>query len=114
MARDYKNAGTRHRGGRSGSGFTGVAGLALGLTLGIALASAVHLYHTHPDRQSSVGTEPTEPATGQAATPASGEQRARPRFDFYRMLPNYEVVIPEEDIAVTPARVQEQVANSGN
>lgn len=113
MARDYKNAGTRRRGVRTGSGFNGVAGLALGLTLGIALAAAVHLYHTHPDRQQPLATEPAEAAGTPTETPA-GTERARPRFDFYRMLPNYEVVIPEEDIAVTPAQEEEPVADSGN
>lgn len=113
MARDYKNAGTRRRGNRAGGGFNGVAGLAVGLTLGVALAAAVHLYHTHPDRGPAVA-EAAGPAAEADTEATTGEQRPRPRFDFYRMLPNYEVVIPEEDIAVTTAREQQQVANSGN
>jgi cell division protein FtsN len=111
MARDYKHAGTRRRGGK-GSGFNGWTGLALGLTLGIALAAGVHLYHTQPappEDDTAVVERPAQPeaANGDAA------QRPRPRFDFYRMLPNYEVVIPEEDIAVATTPEREQVASRG-
>ncbi len=100
MARDYKNAGTRRRGGRSGAGLSGGAGLVIGLTLGVALAAGVHLYHT-TERDS--GPAETDEANAVPGTEAKPDDRPRPRFDFYRMLPNYEVVIPEqEDVASTP------------
>lgn len=99
MARDYKNAGTRRRGGRSGTGLSGGAGLVIGLTLGVVLAAGVHLYHTTERDPGSVVTGETDAEPGAEATP---DERPRPRFDFYRMLPNYEVVIPEqEDVAST-------------
>lgn len=110
MARDYKHAGTKQH--RKGDAFSGWAGLGLGLTAGLALALGVHLYHR--DR-----TPPDEPvdATGAADTGAAdapGEApRRRPVFDFYRMLPNYELVIPEEDIAVAPLQVQAPVEAAG-
>lgn len=114
MARDYKNAGTRRRGSKVGTGFTGWVGLAIGLTLGIALAAGVHLYHTHPDRDTDVAALDAEAVQATDTPGDTQQQRPRPRFDFYRMLPNYEVVIPEEDIAVTPTRDEQAVASAGN
>lgn len=109
MPRDYKHAGSKRRGGADG--FGGWAGLGVGLTLGMALAVGVHLYH--------VGGAPPEPAPAKKADEeaVAGEEKPRtpgPRFDFYRMLPNYEVVIPEEDIAVTPVPDEEQLRAAGN
>jgi cell division protein FtsN len=112
MARDYKNAGTRRR--AAGSGFTGWIGLTIGLTLGVALAAGVHLYHTggfkpldDTDRRSQTGSH------GDDEVAAADDEPKRPRFDFYRMLPNYEVVIPEEDIAVTPAKEEAEITVDG-
>lgn len=115
MARDYKNAGTRRRGGGKSAPLSGWAGLTIGLTLGVALAAGVHLYHTHPDRTAERPDvrQTADDGDGQAATDTA-QQRPRPRFDFYRMLPNYEVVIPEEDIAVTPPRDEQPLQRAGN
>ena len=100
MARDYKNAGTRKRGGRTGGGLSGGAGLVIGLTLGVALAAGVHLYHTTKAERATVAVDDT--ATDAAPDVAADDGRPKPQFDFYRMLPNYEVVIPEhEDVAST-------------
>ncbi|MEX0899138.1 MAG: SPOR domain-containing protein [Gammaproteobacteria bacterium] len=100
MARDYKNAGTRRRGGRSGASLSGGAGLVIGLTLGVALAAGVHLYHTTERDPAPAVADETDATPGDEA---ASDKRPRPRFDFYRMLPNYEVVIPEqEDVASTP------------
>lgn len=97
MARDYKHAGTRRRGGRSGAGLSGGAGLVIGLTIGVALAAGVHLYHTTERDPGSVVTVDPDAAPGEEK---ATDERPRPRFDFYRMLPNYEVVLPEqEDVA---------------
>ena len=98
MARDYKHAGTRRRGGGN-KGLSGGAGLGIGFALGLLLAAGVHLYHTAQDHRELVVTDtPSTDAT--AREPAAEDTRPKPRFDFYRMLPNYEVVIPEqEDVA---------------
>lgn len=109
MARDYKNAGSKRRKPPS-QGFSGWVGLALGLTLGVALAAGVHLHHISKPEETS-GTPAAEAAAGQAAT--TENTRGRTRFDFYRMLPNYEVVIPEEDIAVTPSQETATVSQTG-
>ena len=99
MARDYKNAGTRKRGGRTGGGLSGGAGLVIGLTLGVALAAGVHLYHLTGAKRAAL---PADEAVADATAATSDDGGPKPQFDFYRMLPNYEVVIPErEDVAST-------------
>ncbi len=109
MARDYKNAGSKRR-KQPSQGFSGWVGLALGLTLGVALAAGVHLHHiSEPADPAATTTETAE--DGQAAE--NENTRRRTRFDFYRMLPNYEVVIPEEDIAVTPPQETAAVSQTG-
>lgn len=99
MARDYKNAGTKRRGKGGGPAFSGWVGLGIGLTLGVAMAAVVHLAHTGK----LLDAEPAGPvaATGGEQGTSTEPPRRRPQFSFYQMLPNYEVVIPEQDIAVT-------------
>src|SRR5690606_32586753 len=73
---------------------SGGAGLVIGLTLGVILAAGVHLYHTK-DRELTTNVPVDVPDER-----PQDDGRPKPRFDFYRMLPNYEVVIPEhEDVA---------------
>lgn len=52
----------------------------------------------------------TEPL---AAEPAAPEPAAERRFDFYDMLPNFEVVIPENEADVRPDRKAAQVVEPG-
>jgi cell division protein FtsN len=97
MSRDYKH--TKRRSG--GSGFSGFAGFVLGLAFGLAVAMAVYLYDRRPAAriaQSAPQSAPMSRDDEQAAskpTPASQEPAAE--FDFYEMLPKFEVVIPEKD-----------------
>ena len=101
MARDYKHAGTRRRGGSGGKGLSGGAGFGIGLTLGIVLAAGVHLYHTAERPQTVTDSVPADPVATRDAEVE--DTRPKPRFDFYRMLPNYEVVIPEQEDVATGA-----------
>lgn len=90
MARDYKHA---VRGPRSESRISsGLLGLVAGFAAGFA--AAVLLQVGVPDE-----AEPP-PAAAEQPVPEPKEEPARkdePRFDFYEMLPNFEVVIPEQD-----------------
>src|SRR5690606_31137590 len=84
----------------SGStGLSGMAGFVCGLALGLAVALGVYLF----DRRSE-----TRLATQQTAAPMirddaeptpapASHADETPQFDFYEMLPKYEVVIPEQD-----------------
>lgn len=102
MARDYKNS--KSRGGGS-SGLSGIAGFVAGLALGLAVAVGVYLFDRRPAARLAQEAPPItrdeSPATAKPA-PAS-QQDAETQFDFYEMLPKFEVVIPEQDGAV-PAR----------
>ena len=70
-----------------------------GLLVGVVLtgAAAAYLGNAHHTREAS---EPPRPQPSRAApadpdTTAEGE--ASKKYDFYEMLPNFEVVVPEKD-----------------
>ncbi|HEX7029324.1 MAG TPA: SPOR domain-containing protein [Gammaproteobacteria bacterium] len=90
MARDYKNAvpGPRSE-SRVSSGLLGlVAGFAAGFGTAVLLQIGVPEEHA----------KPVEVAAPQPdRTPVQAAKDDEPQFDFYKMLPNFEVVIPEQD-----------------
>jgi cell division protein FtsN len=98
MAKDYKHS--KRRGGSSG--LSGMAGFVCGLALGLAVALGIYLF----DRRTEARLAAQQTAApmirdeGKAQTkpaPASQEEAETQQFDFYEMLPKYEVVIPEQD-----------------
>lgn len=74
---------------------------AFGLAIGLSVAAAVWVN----DRQPSATPVSRQPASldsaldhNGAASPAAVEpEPKKSRFDFYEMLPNFEVIVPEED-----------------
>jgi cell division protein FtsN len=90
VAKDYK----RSRGRREG--FSGWVGLLIGLAAGLAVGLA--LYYFDPRDPQSNGKAPAE------AEPASAREAAADaqpdQYDFYDMLPNFEVVVPEKEVVV--------------
>ncbi|MBT8145013.1 MAG: SPOR domain-containing protein [Gammaproteobacteria bacterium] len=110
MPRDYKNS--RRRKKESTPGW--VWGLG-GLGLGLAVALAVHL-------RQSTAVEPALPAPDTSAIPSSArevpaDEEPESRFDFYDMLPRFEVVIPETEREVGSndegtARAEDQAGDS--
>jgi cell division protein FtsN len=101
VARDYKNS-KRRTGGASS--LSGIAGFVVGLALGLAVAVGVYLFDRRPAarlaQESSPMTRDEPPA---AAKPAPASQDAETQFEFYEMLPKFEVVIPEQDGAAPAA-----------
>ncbi|MGA2777789.1 MAG: SPOR domain-containing protein [Steroidobacteraceae bacterium] len=97
MARDYKPK----RG--KPSGFSGWAGLALGLAIGLAIAGAVYFkdrkseapapHLAKVDKKKPHGGDASELGTSE---PSGTEEPGKP-YDFYDMLPKFEVVVPEKD-----------------
>ena len=73
-----------------------------GLAVGLAVAAAIYVNDRSPQGPvSATATPPAAkpaPAKPAAATPEPVEER----FDFYDMLPSFEVVIPEEDLEARP------------
>ena len=112
MARDYKHSTSRRRKDASG-GLGGAAGFVCGLAFGLAVAFGVYLYGRSDEARIARSAPPISsdeqpaPATG---TPAPASQNPETQFDFYEMLPKFEVVIPEQDgrSAPTTARSVQQ------
>jgi cell division protein FtsN len=88
MARDYKS-----RSSRRGDGSTG--GFILGLGIGLIVAAGVYVYdriaaHRNADRPHAAATERTQSREEDLADDKDS------KFDFYDMLPKFEVVVPEK------------------
>lgn len=106
MARDYKNAGrqqTREASRVSTGGLGLVAGFALGFGTAVMLQVGVPKVGgiTAGKAQDKPATT-NIPATNRNASQDeagndTGSDSNKTTFDFYKMLPNFEVVIPEQD-----------------
>ena len=72
-----------------------------GLAVGLAVAAAIYVNDRRPP-QTTDGpvVEPKPKPAAKRAAPA--EEDDGPRFDFYEMLPKFEVVIPEQDLEARP------------
>ncbi|HEY4442924.1 MAG TPA: SPOR domain-containing protein [Steroidobacteraceae bacterium] len=100
-ARDYK---TKRR---KNTGFSGWMGVLCGLAVGLGVAGIVYIKDHRPDAQiartakadkkKSRGNEPSD-----AEPPESGAEEPSKSYDFYDMLPKFEVVVPEKDKDVRP------------
>lgn len=108
MARDYKNSGSR--GGKKKQaakrqGLPGIVWLVSGLLIGLFVALLVHLYHLQQGNRLVIdGPERViqpEQRTGAREEPPAQEQR--PRFEFYKLLPEQEVVVPPPEREAKPA-----------
>ncbi len=73
-----------------------------GLSVGLSVAFAIYM----KDREASSQAQPVTAAPARMASPPSNnneaespepEQQPERRFDFYDMLPNFEVIIPEQE-----------------
>jgi cell division protein FtsN len=98
-----------------------------GLTLGLVAAAGVY-FRTSPATAPAAASSPAAaPEAGPAPSTspdARSTQNARaprareasePRFDFYEMLPQFEVVVPEVETAASPAvRSQRVVEEPGS
>lgn len=109
MPRDYKHHANPRKGGPAIPGWVWlIAGFAFGFAtatgIGLTKAPVVVQQAETPARDAERPTvEQREKDAGQR-----GE-----RFDFYRMLPNFEVVIPEQDREVTPSGKVGEVREPG-
>jgi cell division protein FtsN len=81
--------------------FSGWTGLALGLGAGLIVGLSVYWFDRRGDAPADAPTAPaTEPPMSARATEAAPE--ATERYDFYDMLPKFEVVVPEKEKDVRP------------
>lgn len=104
MARDYKAKRPRSRAGLSGG-----SGVAIGLAIGLAVAAGVYLKERRPAAPPAPPAAPAAQsakrkthAPGGAASAAGDAATAAKSYDFYRMLPSFEVVVPPKTREVKP------------
>jgi cell division protein FtsN len=100
-ARDYKT-----KRGKT-AGFSGWMGVLCGLAAGLAVAGLVYIKDHRPDARIAVagkpekkkfhGNEPVDSPAGE-----SGAEEPAKSYDFYDMLPKFEVVVPEKEKDVRP------------
>jgi cell division protein FtsN len=85
---------------RKPSGFSGWLGLALGLVVGLGVAGLVYVRDHRSDAPAPriVKAEKKKNRGGDAGAPADTAKR----YDFYDMLPKFEMVVPEKDKDVKP------------
>lgn len=103
LSRDYKHV-KRHTPG--GHDFNGWIGLAAGLAIGLAVAFGVHLHYQNLEPAVPQPAADAPPASAQAPEePAAlAEADEAPRYDFYDILPNQELEIPESALQKHTAR----------
>lgn len=75
----------------------GIAGFVAGLALGLSVAMAVYLYDRRPAARMAQPTAPiaAEEDLEKGNAKATASVREDPEFEFYEMLPKFEVVVPE-------------------
>ena len=97
MSKDYKAAGRRTTG--RGSGSSMLAGILIGLVLGLGIALAVAWYinkmpspFSSKERQTSKSdaSKAPPPQTARVEEKSGKSDDAKPRFDFYKILPGEE------------------------
>lgn len=89
-----------------------------GLAIGLSVAGAIYMKDRGSLSSQSLASEPASMAAPIASPPVAAAaepqpQQTEPRFTFYSMLPNFEVVIPEEEAAATPDRAAQVVKEPG-
>lgn len=93
-----------------------MAGFVCGLALGLAVALGVYLFDRRTEARVAQQTAPMTRDEAKAEAkpaPASQEEGEAQQFDFYEMLPKFEVVIPEKDGTTTSAGNAESVQKPG-
>jgi len=90
---------------RQASDYPGWVWMLFGLAVGLSVALAIYVKDRSrnvPARPvAEVASEPRSVREESAAEEAGGSETRQRRFDFYDMLPSFEVVIPEQEPNVT-------------
>jgi len=97
----------------------------LGLALGLVVAAGVYFQRmpAPAERAAANAPAPAAPRAGRAPARNTQQSEARsdkpadpgePRFDFYEILPQFEVVVPEVETAASPAARSKPVEEPGS
>ncbi len=102
MARDYKRSKARRE------PFSGWTGLFIGFVAGLAVGLALYFFdpRTPPAGVGPIGADPAGPRE-------AGEEDPATTFDYYDMLKNFEVVVPEREAAVQRDAPDAPLARAG-
>jgi cell division protein FtsN len=114
MARRYRN-------GRKESA-PGWVWMLFGLAIGLVVAAGVYFRDSPPRSTEATPAEAPSRAQSEQATreararqaPASASEPTESRFDFYEILPQFEVVVPEVETAAGPATRTRPVEEPGS
>lgn len=109
-----KKAGSKRQASRKGQsasskGLPGPALLVIGMVLGLGLAWLIAILGFTPTKTPQTASPETNSGGEEiAAAPdqASGLPERKPRYDFYTVLPEMEVVVPEAELRASTAAVQ--------
>lgn len=119
MTRDYKPATSRTSHGSKSSGF--LSGLLVGLALGVGISIGVALLVKGGNSPFVAKVTPASQAGQEAATSAAkqpdsaeGKTPAKPRFDFYTILPGSESQVTEQQAQQTISAQQETPTAAGS
>jgi cell division protein FtsN len=69
----------------------------VGLLVGLVLASGIFIYKSDAKKAPLPDSPRPEPQRSAKPEPVDASAEAGDRYDFYEMLPNFEVVVPEKD-----------------
>lgn len=111
MSRDYK--GNDRKGGSRGNGGSLFIGILIGLVLGLGIALGVAWYINKmptpfQSKAPAAKTELPKAATPDTAKkPAKPAEEAKPRFDFYKILPGVEEPATDQQLRETKAAARE-------
>jgi cell division protein FtsN len=119
MPRDYKHRATRRRKRSPASPWFG---LLAGLLIGLFIAFLVYIKMLAPPGATQQASRPVEvpesappPTAAELGKPAQASlpPPPKPRFDFYTILPEMEIVVPEQEITGKPEQGIRQVELPG-
>lgn len=98
--------------------YPGWVWMIFGLAIGLSVAFAIYMRDQRPPpnnravaQQPASMSAPMETATAPPPAPADSDEE--PRFSFYDMLPNFEVVIPEQEQDVKRDKAIEIIEDPG-
>jgi len=117
----------RRRRSKSKQGLSPFVAMLFGLAVGLSVAAAVYMQdRREEDRASAAASAPTEPASMKSALDENGEvstepvggpsgptAKEEPRFTFYDLLPNFEVVTQDADEEPAASSVPQAVVEPG-
>jgi len=100
MARDYKHSPKpKDKSRKNSTSLPGWGGFIIGIIVALVIIKgAPIIWKKMEQRMHPIGMQQAKtPAKPLSKAPAAGSTAARPHFDFYKLLPSFQVVIPSQD-----------------